>query len=104
MYFDDAIHPDEVPDRNRLLFSLVSALLIASFSFALIFLLFGSLPYLTLHWLSTLPPAKASRILSMMDILAWTLVLFSSVFTPAILLAMVARKQRSKHRPPIQSI
>jgi hypothetical protein len=90
-------------DRTRLLKSLAAAVLIASVGFALIFLFFGSLPYFTLHWLSTLPPAKATRMLSMMTILARAFTLFTGLFT-ALMVALVARRQRSKPRRPAQSI
>lgn len=56
-------------DRTRLFKSLARVVLIASAGFALIFLFFGSLPYITLHWLGTLPPAETKQILSMMTIL-----------------------------------
>ena len=70
---------------------------------ALIFLFFGSLPYFTLHWLSTLPPAKATRMLSMMTILARAFSLFTGLFT-ALMFALLAGRQRSKPRRPAQSI
>ena len=90
-------------DRTRLLKSLAAAVLIASVGFALIFLFFGSLPYFTLHWLSTLPPAKATRMLSMMTILARAFSLFTGLFT-ALMLGLVALRQRSKPRRSVQSI
>ena len=102
MNFGVAIHSDEAPDHRRLLLSLAGALLVASLAFALVFLLFGSMPYVTLHWLSTLPRAKDSGILSIMDTLAWSFALSTGVFTSTILLAIVARNQRSKQRLPIK--
>jgi hypothetical protein len=97
-----AIPSDEAPDRRRLLFSLAGALLIASPGFALAFVFFGSLPYVTLHWLNTLPSEKAAYTLKMMTFLARSIALFSGVFTSTILLAIVARNQRSKKRHPIK--
>jgi len=89
-----AIHSDEAPDRKRLLFSLAGALLIASLAFALVFWFFAWLPYQTMAWLDTLPPAKASHIL--------TIAISSGLFTSVILLAIVAHKQRSKPAHPIK--
>jgi heme/copper-type cytochrome/quinol oxidase subunit 2 len=102
MNFGVAIPSDEAPDHRRLLFSLAGAVLIASLGFALVFLLFGSLPYVTLHLLSTQPPAKAAYTLKMMTFFARSIALFSGVFTSTILIAFVARKQRSKKRHPIK--
>jgi hypothetical protein len=90
-------------DRTRLLKSLAAAILITSAGFALIFLFFGSLPWFTLHCMSTLPLAKATRVLSMMTILARAFALFTGLFT-ALMLGLVALRQRSKPRRSVQSI
>jgi uncharacterized membrane protein len=95
--------PPTNDDRTRLLKSLAAAILIASVGFALIFLFFGSLPWFTLHWLSTLPPATATRVLSMMTIFARAFAVFTGVFT-SLILALLTRRQRSKPRRPAQSI
>jgi hypothetical protein len=97
-----AIHSDEAPDRKRLLFSLAGALLIASLAFALVFWFFAWLPYQTMAWLDTLPPAKASHILKMISIFTRAIAISSGLFTSVILLAIVAHKQRSKPAHPIK--
>ena len=102
MNFGVAIHSDEAPDRRRLLFSLAGALLVASLGFALIFYSFAWLPYQMLTWLDTLPLAKATHTLQMMTIFARAIALSSGVFTSVILLAITARRQRSKQRQPIK--
>jgi hypothetical protein len=90
-------------DRARLIKSIPAAILIASAGFSLIFVFFGSLPYFTLHWLSTLPPTRASRILSMMDTLTWAFVLFLGPFG-SVMLALVARWKQSKQKHSLRSI
>lgn len=94
--------------RTRLLKSvtaavLTAAILIASVGFALVLLFSGSLPYFTLYWLSTLPPAKAAHILSMAKILARDFALLVGPFT-AVMLVLVVWWQRSKSRRPAQSL
>jgi hypothetical protein len=76
---------DPVPpvddDRIRLLKSLAAAVLIASSGFALIYMFFGFLPWFTFHWLSMLPPAKATHFLSMMTIFARAFTVLTGMLT-----------------------
>jgi hypothetical protein len=97
-----AIHPDEAPDPKRLFLSLAGALLIASLAFALVFCFFAWLPWQTLTWIDTLPPAKAAHALKMMTMFARSFSLFTGAFTSVFLLAIVAHKQRSKSAHPIK--
>jgi hypothetical protein len=101
MNFGVAIHSDEDPGRRRLFVSLAGALLIASLGFALIFYSFAWLPYHTLTWLDTLPPARATRILRMITLFTRAFALVFGASAAALLLAFVARKQRSKQKHPI---
>ena len=99
-----AIHSDEALDPKRLFLSLAGALLIASLAFALVFYFFTWLPWQTFTWIDTLPPAKAAHTLRMITLFARTFSLFLGAFTSVFLLAIVARKQRSRQRHPIKSI
>ena len=98
-----SLKSDDIDDRKRLFFSLAGAFFIASLGFALIFYFFAWLPYETLAWLDTLPQAQAVRILKMTTIFARTFSLFLAVVSPTIILVIVAQKQRSKQRHPIES-
>jgi hypothetical protein len=97
-----AIHSDEDPDPKQLFLSLAGALLIASLAFALVFCFFAWLPWQTLTWIDTLPPAKATHTLKMMSIFARSFSLFIGAFTSVMLLGIVARKQPSRLRHPIK--
>jgi hypothetical protein len=92
--------PRSDDDRIRLIKSVSAAVLIASVGFAVIFLFFGSLPYFTLHWLNTLPPARATRILSVMGILARVFAVLTGLIS-SLMLVPLARQQRSKSKRPI---
>jgi hypothetical protein len=85
-------------DRSRFITSFSAALLISSAGFALIFLFFGSLEWFTFHWLSTLPPAKASRMLSMMSIFARAFTVFLGVITSLICALVASRHAGASHR------
>jgi hypothetical protein len=95
---DPAIHEE----RNRFIKSVAGAVLIASLGFALVFCFFAWLPYQTLTWLDTLPPAKATFTLRMTTVFARAFSLFLGVVTPPGILVIVAHKQRSRQRHTIK--
>ncbi len=94
------MNPRSNDDRTRLFKSLSAAVLIASVGFAVIFLFFGSLPYFTLHWLNTLPPARATRMLSVMGILARVFAVLTGLFS-SLMLAFLTRRKHSKPKHPV---
>jgi len=86
--------PPTDSDRSRIITSLSAAVLIASAGFALVFLFFGSLTWFTFHWLSTLPPEKATHMLSRMSIFARAFTVFLGVIT-SVVCALVASRHAS---------